>query len=220
VNRPAPAPSDPRRSVLGLQALGLLLFLFIPVVLALFVVHPAPVGGSLALGVALMIGHRFLAVPYMRRVAERKCLWSNGAVGDDAVAVDLVHGGGTQGARVRRRHEDQVRRFYANAWRWRWPLRLGIFLPLLGLLITLGLAAGGVADATALARATDIFRLTIGITVQVVAWGWLFAAPTDTPRVPFPVHNFFLLGIRNLLWILRLVGIWWIVVGGRGLLGM
>ena len=32
-------------------------------------------------------------------------------------------------------------------------------------------------------------------------------------EVPFPVHNFFLLGVRNLLWIFRLVGIWWIWQG-------
>ena len=39
----------------------MLLFLFIPLVLFLYVQHPAPVGLSLAAGVVLMLGHRLLA---------------------------------------------------------------------------------------------------------------------------------------------------------------
>jgi hypothetical protein len=38
------------------------------------------------------------------------------------------------------------------------------------------------------------------------------AEPAPLP-VPFPAHNFFLLGLRSLLWIFRLVGAWWIVRG-------
>jgi hypothetical protein len=29
------------------------------------------------------------------------------------------------------------------------------------------------------------------------------------------VHNFYLLGIRAILWVFRLVGLWWIVAAGR-----
>jgi hypothetical protein len=36
-------------------------------------------------------------------------------------------------------------------------------------------------------------------------------------HVPFPAHNLFLLGVRNLLWIFRLVGAWWIVRGALAL---
>ena len=53
------------------------------------------------------------------------------------------------------------------------------------------------------------------MTVNVAALGPFLGGPSERPAVPFPVHNFFLLGVRNLLWIFRLVGIWWIV---RGLL--
>ena len=46
------------------------------------------------------------------------------------------------------------------------------------------------------------------------------AARERTPLlVPFPAHNFFLLGVRNLLWIFRLVGIWWIWQGMASVLG-
>lgn len=59
---------------LKLQATGVLLFLFIPVVLFLFVRHPEPVGASLVGGIVLMLGHRFLARPYMERSLAAKCL--------------------------------------------------------------------------------------------------------------------------------------------------
>src|SRR5882672_4566212 len=58
-------------------ASGVVLFLFIPLVLVLFVRHPAPLGVSLGAGVLLMVGHRFLARPYMARVAPLKCVWCN-----------------------------------------------------------------------------------------------------------------------------------------------
>ena len=60
-----------------LQATGVLLFLFIPLVLYLFVRHPEPIAASLAAGVGLMLGHRFLARPYMVRAMPRKCVWCN-----------------------------------------------------------------------------------------------------------------------------------------------
>ena len=57
--------------------MGVLLFLFIPLVLFLFVRHPEPVGMSLIAGVLLMVGHRRLARPYMERVLPVKCVWCN-----------------------------------------------------------------------------------------------------------------------------------------------
>ena len=96
---------------------------------------------------------------------------------------------------------------------WRWPLRSGIFLPLLLLLATLAFAAFG--RPVPLAEATALFKLVIGITVNVAAFGYLAKASRSPLAVPFPVHNFFLLGVRNLLWIFRLVGIWWIWQGLR-----
>jgi len=61
---------------------------------------------------------------------------------------------------------------------------------------------------------TAFFQLVIGVSVNLAAWGYLFLrARADPPAVPFSVHNFFLLGVRALLWIFRLVGIWWIWKG-------
>jgi len=53
--------------------------------------------------------------------------------------------------------------------------------------------------------------------VQLAALGALFGREEGVPRAAFPLHNFTLLGVRNLLWVLRLVGAWWIVAGGTAL---
>ena len=222
---PEPAP-DPARSPAGgptrpfvgrLQALGLVLFLFIPLVLFLFVVHPAPIAVSLTVGVALMLAHRFVARPYMLRALEAKCLWCNRALPGDAADLALVTGGGILTAHACPGHREPLGRFFRAAWRLRGPLRVGIFLPLLVLLGTLAAAAAGRVGSTALGGVTDAFRLAIGLTVNVLALGYGLAPATEPARVPFPAHNFSLLGVRNLLWILRLVGLWWIALGATGL---
>lgn len=205
------------RSLVGWQLLGVALFLFIPLVLYLFVRHPEPVGASLAAGVALMLGHRFLARPYMEAVRERKCLWCNGRPRPHAEPLPLLVGGGRRElvAVTCPRHRDAAARFVSFLTRARLPLRAGIFVPLLLLLAALLVAALG--EARWLDPAVALFQLAVGITVNVAAVGYLTAKPTVPVRVPFPAHNFFLLGIRNLLWVLRLVGLWWIVRGAASL---
>jgi hypothetical protein len=198
----------------ALTAAGALLFLFIPLVLYLFVGHPAPVGASLAAGVLLMLGHRFLARPYMRRALTAKCLWCNRRLdpgGDATEELALCAGGAGWTARFCPGHRAPAARFFAFVDGAAWPLRLGIFLPLLLLLAALAAAACGRAlPGIPLARATDLFRLLVGITVNVAAWGYLGVGERAPAQVPFPLHNFTLLGVRALLWIFRLVGVWWI----------
>jgi hypothetical protein len=202
--------SAPNR--LAVYATGFLLFLFIPAVLFLFVRHPEPVGLSLAGGVALMIGHRFLARPYMERAREVKCLWCNRVPPREPVELELRAGGGrTVAARCCARHREPAARLFSFLQLWRWPLRLGIFLPLLFLLTALAVSAAG--QPAPVPFATNWFKLVVGITVNVAAFGYLAAREHPPLEVPFPVHNFFLLGVRNLLWIFRLVGLWWIWQG-------
>jgi len=208
-------------SLLGWQLLGVALFLFIPLVLFLFVRHPEPIAVSLAAGVVLMVGHRFLARPYMEAVRMRKCLWCNGRSRPQAEMVTLVVGVGGEGAGrelaavVCPHHREPAARFIGFLDRARLPLRLGIFVPLLLLLAALIAAALG--ERRWLDPAVAVFQLVVGVTVNIAAFGYLAATPTEPARPPFPAHNFFLLGIRNLLWVFRLVGIWWIVVGALGL---
>ncbi|MEA2695679.1 MAG: hypothetical protein QOJ16_5066 [Acidobacteriota bacterium] len=197
-----------------LQWIGVLLFLFIPLVLFLFVRHPEPVGLSLAAGVVLMVGHRFLARPYMARALERKCLWCNRALPAGSETLELATGAGPLTARCCPGHRPPAARFFAFVDAWRLPLRAGIFLPLL--LLLGGLAAAALGRAVPLPGITALFQLVVGLTVNAAALGPFVARGVrarERVEVPFPVHNFFLLGVRNLLWIFRLVGIWWIVRG-------
>ncbi len=205
---------------MGLRLTGLLLFLFIPLVLFLFVVHPEPLGLSLGAGVVLMIGHRRLARPYMMRALPVKCPWCNRLLAEDSLSetLELHTGDGPLTARCCPGHRQPAARFFAWLDALRWPLRAGIFLPLLLLLGTLALAAFG-QDAP-LPTVTAGFKLLIGVTVNLAALGPLAGwERASSPAVPFPVHNFFLLGVRNLLWIFRLVGVWWIWQGLRYLVG-
>ncbi|HYL05746.1 MAG TPA: hypothetical protein VE075_06885 [Thermoanaerobaculia bacterium] len=198
----------------------MLLFLFIPLVLYLFVRHPEPVAASLALGIVVMAGHRFLARPYMVRVVPHKCLWCNRilppALDASSRTLDLETGGGVIPARCCAAHREPAARFFHWLFLARLPLRLGIFVPLLLLLSALAAAAAG--HARQLAPATALFQLLVGVTVSAAAWGCLLVRPPAGKAaipVPFPAHNFFLLGVRLLLWIFRLVGAWWIYLGVR-----
>jgi len=212
--RPAAAPRP------GLLiAAGVALFLFIPLVLYLFVAHPAPVGASLAAGVALMLGHRVLARPYMRRALAGKCLWCNralapapaGAAGSEET-LEIRAGGGYWMARFCPGHRAPAARFLAFVDSAAWPLRLGVFVPLALLLATLAATALGRRPWVDLATATDLFRLVVGLAVNLAAWGYLAAGERAPARSRFPLHNLTLLGIRALVWIFRLVGIWWIAL--------
>ena len=212
---PTPPPAGTPRPALAYLA-GVLLFLFIPLVLFLYVRHPEPVGLSLVAGIVLMIGHRFLARPYMARVLPVKCLWCNrvpahGAGNPEGSTLELRSGARVIHARCCPEHRQSAAKFFTFLHAWRWPLRLGIFLPLLFLLAALAASAAGQPAPVDLA--TVWFKLVVGVTVNVAALGYL-ASPEHSPAiVPFPVHNFFLLGVRNLLWVFRLVGLWWIWQG-------
>jgi hypothetical protein len=202
---------------LKVQATGILLFLFIPVVLFLFVRHPEPIAASLTAGVVLMMGHRLLARPYMERVLPVKCAWCNRVPpahrGETGETLELRSGERVIQARCCPDHLRPAAKFFAFLDSWRWVLRAGIFLPLLLLLVTLAAAAFGVEPPVE--EVTAFFKLTVGLTVNLAAFGYLFVQGRSPAAVPFPAHNFFLLGVRNLLWVFRLIGIWWIWQGLR-----
>lgn len=197
-------------------ALGATLFLFIPLVLTLFVARPEPVALSLGLGLALMIGHRFLAAPYPELVRERRCLWCNRRLPKAWEPLALATSAGSLEARTCPRHRAPAARFFSFLDAAKWPLAAGIFLPLLLLLAALIAAAFGRPEP--LPAATALFRLAIGLTVVTASLAYPLAAERRPPGVPFPVHNFFLLGVRALLWIFRVVGVWWVIVGAGSLL--
>ncbi len=227
-SRPLPGLTTPRPRRLLWQGIGL--FLFIPLVLFLFVRHPQPVGLSLLFGVLLMLGHRRLARPYMLRALPAKCLWCNRipprgegsevSISSGPEVLDLAAGTEIHRALCCAGHRLPAGRFFAWLAAGRLLFAAGIFLPLL--LLLGALAAAALGERAPLPTATALFQLVVGLTVNAAALGaWLGKepAPGQSVPVPFPLHNFFLLGVRTLLWIFRLVGIWWIVVGVRHLSG-
>jgi hypothetical protein len=205
------------------QTSGILLFLFIPAVLYLFVRHPEPLWGSLSAGVLLMMGHRRIARPYWLRVREQKCIWCNRWLGEGGGPEQVAVRAGREEAPFAAcaGHAEPARRFFAWADRMRLPLRLGIGLPLLLLLLALAGAAAGLAAARQrLPESTELFRLAVGLTVNLGALGpWLGRPGPQAPRAAFPLHNFSLLGVRAILWIFRLVGIWWVVAASMFWIG-
>lgn len=203
--------SSARPASWGEVLLGVVLFLPIPFVLYLFVVQPRPLDRSLAIGVMVMIAHRFVARPYMRRIAERRSLWT-GLPTAEPGRVELRLGSSSLVAAVSTHHRERLLRFFAFLQRWRWAIRAGIFLPLLSLLVCLALAANG--TPTPLGTITGFFQLAVGTTVAAAAFLWPLERLPREPIVPaVPVHTFFLLGVVPLLWIFRLVGLWWIWKG-------
>jgi hypothetical protein len=193
---------------------GILLFAFIPLVLFLFLVQPIGAGASVIAGLAVMIGHRFLAAPWMARHAAERCLWCGRATrGGEAFAV-TAGGRSWMMAACGPAHRALAGRFLTFVARFRAPIAIGIFVPL-------GLLLGG-SVAQALNHAIVLrewnawqFRMIVAFTVVGTSVAYpTVDLPDATLACPFPLHNLFLLGIRRTLWIFRLVGTWWLISGG------
>ncbi len=192
---------------------GIGLFLFIPLVLFLYLRQPLGPAPSIVVGVAIMFGHRFVAAPWMERHATGRCLWC-GRVGGMGYVFDVVSAGRhRKAAACCQRHRDAVARFLTFIARWRVPIAIGIFVPLLVLLVgTLAFAAGH--PFVPPTWNTWQFKTIVAFTVVVTSLAYrAVGLPVESLRSPFPVHNLFLLGIRNTLWVFRLVGAWWIAAG-------
>lgn len=197
---------------------GVALFLFIPLVLFLFLRQPLGPGWSIACGLVLMFGHRLLALPWARRHAPVRCGWC-GRTGDQAVMLPIASGGTNwRVAACRLEHANHASRFLTFVRRWRAPIAAGIFVPLFVLL------AAGLADTVHRGflphgTATLQFRVIVAVTVVMVSVAYRAVRVPDAALVSvFPLHNLLLLGIRNTLWVFRIVGAWWLVDGARRLL--
>ena len=196
----------------GLALQGILLFLFIPLVLYLLLRQPMGPGWSVLLGLVIMFGHRFLAQPWAMKFADVRCLWC-GRVGAGEV-VPVVAGGRTWPMHAcSERHAARARRFLDVVFRFRIPIAVGIFVPLVWIV------AASLASAFGhplLPHRTNalVFRMVVAATVLVTSLAPGVPAGAGrrgaVTRCPFPLHNLALLGIRNTLWVFRLVGAWWL----------
>jgi hypothetical protein len=197
---------------------GIALFLFIPYVLFLYLRQPLGPVPSIVVGLVIMFGHRFVAAPWMRRHATERCLWC-GRFGRFGETFTVLAGGHEHVVAVcRPAHRDDAARFLTFIARYRAPIAIGIFVPLLVLLVaSLALAAG--RPLFPQAWNTWQFKMIVAFTVVLVSIAYrTIPEPVEPLRSPFPLHNLFLLGIRNTLWVFRLVGAWWLVAGAIQLL--
>jgi hypothetical protein len=201
---------------------GLLLFLPVPIVLALFTRAPLGTVPSILLGIALVATHRLYARPFALGRAPRRCLWCGGVVGESAAAFAVEEPGGRTEWRVcRSGHLEKVARVLGWADRARVFLRVGI-LGTLGLFLAVAILSASRRFAILpFGTASALFR--IGIALTVLPLGWLSlrgdAPPDGAIRSPFPLHVPALPGLVVVLWLFRLVGVWWLVEGGWNLLG-
>jgi hypothetical protein len=194
---------------------GVLLFLPVPLVLFLFTQQPLGPRPSLGIGVAIMLTHRLYARPFALSRARSRCLWCGGSAGEGP-GVDLDEPlGSTSWRACGQSHADLVSRTLGWAGERSLVLRLGILGTLALFLVLSGAAALGRPPGLEAADAIAVFRLGVALTVLPLGWLAPLSGPRRAPggRLPFPVHLQALLGTVWVLWLFRLVGLWWLVAG-------
>lgn len=191
---------------------GILLFLPVPVVLVLFTRQPFGPGVSLLLGVALMASHRLYARPFALSRAGLRCLWCGGSAGSGP-SLELREPPGTTAWRA---CSEAHRLLTTRTLGWAARRRSFVAGGVLGSLLVFLAAALAVAvrrsGALVMADAVALFRLGVAVTVLPLGWLAPDRGPGELPDgpLPFPVHIQALLGTLWVVWLFRLVGLWWL----------
>jgi hypothetical protein len=195
---------------------GLLLFLPVPLVLFLFTRQPLGPWLSLGLGVLLTLSHRLYARPFALARSSRRCLWCGGRAGPEAAALTLDEPlGRTEWRACSGAHAEPLVRALGWAAAHRRFLAAGILGTLALFLALAAAAASGRASRLAEADAVAVLRLGVALTVLPFGWFAPSRGPSSAPaaRLPFPVHVQALVGTVWVLWLFRIVGLWWLVAG-------
>jgi hypothetical protein len=217
---------------------GLLLFLPVPLVLFLFLRLPMGVLPSLCLGLGVMLTHVFYARPFVLSRARQRCLWcgcdlspqgplpaKEGAPGD-APAEDLritlqEPRGTTIWSACTPHHHRRLTSTLGYAARHRTRLSLGILGTLMLFLCGAVLLDAGSSSRLTVKDAVAFFQL--GVALTVLPFGWLGphyrGQSAGPPRLPFPAHIQALIGTLAVLWLFRLVGLWWLIQGAVHVIG-
>ncbi len=90
-------------------------------------------------------------------------------------------------------------------------IAIGIFLPLGWYIVTM---LGNGFHLFSFPQDWDrlLFQFLIAVTVVSVSFFYRNGSDSEDPVFSFPIHNLFLLGIKNTLLVFRAVGIYWIAV--------
>jgi hypothetical protein len=194
----------------GDRAAGLLLFLPVPIVLGLLTRQPLGPAASLVVGLVVMATHRLYARPFALSRATRRCLWCGGEAGDGPLLEIEEPGGRTAWRACSGSHAERLARTLGWAARRSRAIAAGI-LGSLAALFALSLASGlGTPAGLRAEDAVEVFRAGVALTVLPLGWLSTSRGSPSAGRMPFPVHLQALLGTAFVLWLFRLVGLWWL----------
>lgn len=206
------SPAAQERPRIPDRAAGLALFLPVPLVLWLLTRAPLGVPASLAVATAVMLTHRPIARPFALARARRRCLWCGGPAGDGPAFAVREPGASSTWRACSDRHARHCAATLGWADRRRSALRVVIVGAVAGMLVAGLLAGWGRLGPVGFADVSAGFRLVIA--GAVLPLGLLAPrAPGELAevRAPFPVHLQALVGTRWVLWLFRLVGLYWLV---------
>jgi hypothetical protein len=191
---------------------GALFFLFIPLVLVLYLRMPLGPPASIFLGMALMIGHRFVARPFMERHIDKRCFWCGcDLAGPGVPAPFRSRGEMIEAQACSGTHAERLMAFARTVAAGRLVVFLLIVLPVM---IYLGNALLTIAGHgfLPLDAARAAFKIPIAVAVVTLSFAWpLGARLTREPAIDVPAHNLSLLGVSLTLWVFRIVGLFWLI---------
>lgn len=185
-----------------------MLFLFIPLVLALFLKYPFGVLPSFGIAVAIMFVHRLIARRFFFQNSSKRCFWC-ASTKHPRSTLDVTSGEIVQIQLCTHRCFDRARKFFDFCFRYRNLLRMGIFLTLLWYVVTMILNDLAIFQFPAEWNGF-LFQFFIAFTVVSISFAYTSGHTIDQPVFPFPIHNLFLIGARNTLLVFRYVGFWWL----------
>ncbi|HWX23392.1 MAG TPA: hypothetical protein VN083_00055 [Vicinamibacteria bacterium] len=193
---------------------GILLFLPVPLVLGLFTRLPLGTLPSLGLGTVLMLSHRLYARPFALSRALSRCLYCGGPGMSGPVLAYREPMGETSWRCCRETHAVRVGRVLGWAARHSSFLKVGI-LGALGLFVP-GAALSGLGLLGPLTTMDMVATFRVMIALTVLPFSFLspaFPPRGDQVRVPFPLHIQALIGTQSVLWLFRIVGVIWLLMG-------
>lgn len=190
---------------------GIMLFLFIPITLILLLMFPFGILISVSLGILIIIFHRSVARPYLDKYAMEKCIWCNTIINNKEINIDVLEKG--KSIKFVSCSEDckvKTSEFFIFTNKVSLLIKWGILAMIIIYLASVLLWYFGVT-LIGIKESKNLFKGVIAVIVLFVSFFYR-GSKGDKLYFPLPIHNLFLLGIKNTLWVLRIVGGIWLIL--------